>query len=129
MDIIKRVNAICEEQLDSLAKQVKREMVAVCNEHRKTGAAANSVFIEKTGEKTRFVGAPARRSDGRMTSFFYLDQGNGGKNAVITSNGDYPMRFKGYKGAYAGKWYTKWAVSGYNGIHFVRDIAEKHGGG
>lgn len=121
MDIIERVNVLCEKKLDSLAEQIKNEMVAVCLEHKKTGDAAESVFIEKTSEKTRFIGSENKH-------FYWLDQGNGGKGTIITPNGNRPMRFKGYKAPYTGKWYSKWYVHGYDGIHFVRKIAQRHGG-
>ena len=109
------LNKACEETLDELANTIEGEMKDIVGGHSRSGAALGAIHIEKYGEHGAFVGGTG--GDGTLHLFF-LDEGNG--NRTI-----YPRRKKALK-------YSDGSLHGssrpYKGIHFVAEIASRHGG-
>lgn len=115
-DFVERLNNVVEEKLDELAKTVQREMRDIVEDYSDTGRE-NKITITKQAEHARFVGAID-------LGLFYLDQGNGGSNRLI-----YPRRKNGtmvWVDNATGQFFARKVVHGYNGIHFVRRVADRH---
>ena len=106
----------CTEKLDEVASTIESEMKGIVGGHRRSGMAVGAIHIEDTGEFSRFVGGTG--GEGTM-HLYYLNEGNG--NGRI-----YPTRAK----ALYLKDYNIWrgSVKTYEGIHFVEEIAARHGG-
>lgn len=122
--LVERVNTIAEKSVKELADQIAKEMREILRSHMKTGNALASIKVHNDGGGRLFIGGYA--GDGENMGLLYLDQGNGGSGTMIFPNKAPTLRFQGYKGRYRGKWYSPYAVHGYDGIHFVKQVADKH---
>lgn len=99
-----------KRELERLAGEIEGEMKGIVSGHSRTGVALGSIGIEM-GETSAFVG-------GKNLHLYYLDEGNGTKTI-------YPKRAKALRysdGTFHGK------SRPYKGIHFVKEIAARHGG-
>lgn len=110
------LNEACEETVDELANTIEDEMkAAVNNGHVRSGLALGAIHIEKYGERGAFIGGTG--GEGTLHLYF-LDEGNG--NRTI-----YPRKKKALK-------YSDGTLHvssrPYKGIHFVAEIASRHGG-
>lgn len=114
--ITETVKAICERELDRIAQEIEGEMKAVCNDHRKNGDAYNAIHIESPTPMTRFIG-------GTSLSLYYLDQGNGGRDAIIRPKRKKALLIEGAGHTTIG--HAKY-VHGYDGIHFIKEIADRY---
>lgn len=119
------VKGFIDGRLEEIAEQIKHDMVSVVSQHSRSGKAVNAIRIEKLSPTSYFIGAHIGSDwrDGGL-HLYYLDQGNGGRDKTI-----YPTRaralgplppHKGHPGGYRAN------VSGYDGIGFVKDIADKY---
>ncbi len=113
-DFVERLNNVVEEKLDELAKTVQIEMQTLVVNHGTTTHRERLITIDKQSEHSRFVGSTD-------LGLYYLDQGNGGSGATITPRVKKAMAFN-WKGAY----WVRTQVHGYDGIHFVRTVADRH---
>lgn len=109
------LDSACEETLDELANTIEGEMQDIVGNHTRSGLALGAIHIEKYGAHGAFVGGTG--GEGTLHLFF-LDEGNG--NRII-----YPRKKKALK-------YSDGTLHGssrpYKGIHFVAEIASRHGG-
>lgn len=141
-DITDIVIRLTNKRVKELAEQMRDEMKAVIADggHIRTGKAYNSIEVHynnATSGSTGFGlgGASGSMRGGFLTSVqigsyeasaYYLDQGNGGKTAVIRSTREFdrrgrrPGKLKLRDGSYATY------VMGYDGIHFAREVANRH---
>lgn len=113
-------------RLEEIAEEIKYDMVSVASKHSRSGRGVSAIRVEKLSPTSYFIGAHINGSDWRDGGLhlYYLDQGNGGPGETI-----YPTRaralgplppYKGHPGGYRAN------VSGYDGIHFVKKIADKY---
>lgn len=112
---VETLKACCSRTLDEVANTINGEMKAVVSGHTRSGEALGAIHIENEGETSRFVGGTG--GEGTLHLYF-LNDGNGGK--IIR-----PKRKKMLKYSDG----TLHAQSRpYAGIHFVEEIASRHGG-
>ena len=120
MSFESQVIAICERELDRVAAEIESEMKAKVAEHYKSGDAERAIHIERTGVLTRFIGGTGGEGTKHL---YYLDQGNGGRGRIIRPTRSKALRLTDGRGntrAFAKQ------VHGYDGIHFVAEIASRH---
>lgn len=113
--VTKLVDA-CHEKLDEVAETIEGEMKGIVGGHKRSGWAVGAIHIEETGEFSRFVGG--RGGAGTM-HLYYLNNGNG-PGRIYPKNGK-ALWVRPY-----GIWRA--SVNSYEGIHFVEEIAARHGG-
>lgn len=133
----RQVKQLAEQMLEEIRETIASEMK---HPERSTGAAANSFSISWNGAGGggQFeTGATGSFSGGFLTSVtissdepsaYYLDQGNGGPDAVIKSTRRTDSR--GRKPgklhlAHIGDVYAP-SVKGYKGIHYIKKVADMH---
>lgn len=134
-DITDIVTGITNRRVKELAYEIKSELEDKCEEHYCTGAAARSfkVSFNGAGGGGAFeAGASGSFRGGFLTSVsiysnepsaYYLDQGNGGPGRRIVSHG-YPRRSL-HLTHIGDDVYAK-SVRGYDGIHYVKEVADRH---
>ena len=118
--LVEAVKVACEQEMQRVVNGIYGDMKGVVGGHTRSGEALGSIHIEGGGSHY-FVG-------GNSLHLYYLNEGNGGKGAVIKSTRKYDR-----KGRKPGKLYlangrpSMYAtqVHGYTGIHFVEEIAAK----
>ena len=125
---VETLKAACAIEIEELADTIDGEMKAAVAPHKRSGAALGAIRIYNTGEYSRFVGGMGG-SEG-VKHLGWLDDGNGGHGAIIRpkhrgKNGRRPMLGK-YPGGIPGIGWRPY-VHGYDGIHFVHEIASRHG--
>lgn len=121
MNLVRFVQVRCKEELERVSNEICDEMKSAAHRPTQpwtTGLAAASVKIHNTGEQSRFVGALGGEGAKHL---YYLNEGNGGKGAVIKPRTAPQLHLKGLN------IYRK-SVHGYSGIHFIEKIAARHGG-
>lgn len=117
MGVFKRVLVdACTEKLDEVASTIESEMKGIVGGHKRSGLAYGAIHIEEEGEFARFVGGT--RGPGTM-HLYYLNEGNG-PGRIYPTNGS-ALWVRPY-----GIWRA--SVKSYEGIHFVEEIAARHGG-
>lgn len=112
---VETLNNACEKTVDELSTTIEGEMRAIVGKHSRSGAALGAIHIEKEGRFKAFVGGTG--GEGTLHLFF-LNDGNG-------SGYIYPRKRKALRfsdGSFHGSART------YKGIHFVEEIASRHGG-
>lgn len=120
------VKGFIDGSLEEIAENIRNDMVAEVSKHSRSGAAVRAIRIEKLSETSYFIGAHIGSDwrDGGLHLYF-LDQGNGGPGKTIKPKdgkkalGPLPP-YKEHPGGYRAN------VSGYDGIGFVKDIADKY---
>lgn len=110
------LKAACKEELESLANTIEGEMKAIVGGHTRSGLALGAIHTEM-GEMSAFVGGKGKSE--AVMHLYYLDEGNG-------SGRIYPKRASRLYLKDYGIW--RGSVSTYEGIHFVHEIASRHGG-
>lgn len=120
MSVEARAIGFIHGELEKVANNVKHDMVSIVSRHSISGRAVSAIKIEKLSNVSYFIGAHInfRNPDDGGLHLYYLDEGNGGGRARIR-----PRRAKALKTPY-GLYHS---VSGYDGIHFVREVAQKYG--
>ena len=111
---VETLKAACEKELHELANTIEGEMKAIVGGHTRSGLALGAIHIEM-GSNSAFVGGTG--GEGTLHLFF-LDEGNGGK--MIYPKRKSALRFS--DGSLHG------SARPYAGIHFVHEIASRHGG-
>ena len=114
MSLTEEVLAIAYNKLDELAVRIQYELKQACP--KRTGEAASSVFIEKTGDMSRFVGST-------NDHFYFADQGNG-TGGIPKSGKHKVMPISGGRGQWIA--FRTGPFNNYEGKHFVRDVADRH---
>jgi len=128
MSIVETVRRACLRELEEVATTIEGEMKGIVGSHSRSGLAVGAIHIEGMSESSKFVGGTGGEGTLHM---YYLNEGNGGRGAVIRSTRKFDRR-----GARPGKLYLAngrppmyaTQVHGYKGIHFVEEIAGRHGG-
>ena len=106
----------CRDKVDEVAQEIEGEMKGIVGGHKRSGLAVGAIHIETTGEFSRFVGG----TGGHGTQHLYwLNNGNG-PGRIYPTNGQ-ALWVRPY-----GIWRA--SVNSYEGIHFVEEIAARHGG-
>ena len=140
-DITDIVIRLTNKRVKELAEQMRDEMRAlIADGHIRTGTAYNSIEVHynnATSGSTGFGlgGASGSMRGGFLTSVqigsyeksaYYLDEGNGGKYAVIRSTREFDRRGRrpGKLELRDGSFATY--VMGYDGIHFAEKVANRH---
>ena len=102
-----------------LADIIEGEMKAIVGGHSRSGAALGAIHTEM-GDTSAFVGGTGGGVG--VLHLFFLDEGNGGQRIYAKGRalGKYP-------GGIPGIGWRK-SVAPYAGIHFVHEIASRHGG-
>ena len=116
--LVEYVNKVANMELDKVAEDIEAEMKAIVSEHSRSGEALSAIHIEKNGEYSRLIGASGNEGAKHL---YYLDQGNAGSGKRIypkTSKALYLKDYDIYRGA----------VNAYDGIHFLKKIADKYNG-
>ena len=112
---VETLKRACKKQLEETAHTIEGEMKGIVGGHTRSGAALGAIHIEMR-DNSAFVGGTGGEGTKHL---FWLDEGNGHGRI-------YPKR--------SGKLYLKdygiWraSVKTYAGIHFVHQIASRHGG-
>lgn len=113
---VSTLKSCCAKTIEEVANTIEGEMKGIVGGHTRSGLALGAIHIESTGEFSKFVGGTG--GVGTM-HLYYLNDGNG-------SGRIYPKRKKALwvkdYGVYAK------SVKTYKGIHFVEEIAARHGG-
>lgn len=109
------LQAACAETLDEVATTIEGEMKGIVGGHTRSGAALGAIHTEATGSMSRFVGGTG--GEGTLHMYF-LNDGNGGHMI-------YPKRKKMLKFSDGSLHHQ---ARPYAGIHFVEEIAARHGG-
>ena len=105
----------CAKTIEEVANTIEGEMKGVVGGHTRSGAAYRAIHIESTGEFSKFVGGTGGVGTQHL---YFLNDGNGGK--TIYPKKKKALRFRdGSLHAHARP---------YSGIHFVEQIAARHGG-
>lgn len=107
--LVEAVKAASQRGLEELANTIYGEMTGIVSGHTRSGEALGSIGME-IGAGHAFVG-------GTNLHLYYLDQGNG-------SGRIYPKRAPALYLKDYGIW--RGSVRTYKGIHFVREIANRH---
>lgn len=137
------VTGITNRRVKEIAEQMRDEMREIVSEHSRSGKAYDSIEIHynnpNSGRGDFGNGAEGSLRGGFMTyvfigshekSAYYLDQGNNQHGGLIYPHGK-ALVFQGY-GRYAGKGngrngeYILPSVRAYEGIHFVKEVADRH---
>ena len=113
--LTQRLIDACEEKLDEVAKTIEGEMKGIVGGHKRSGLAVGAIHIEETGEFSRFVGGTG---------------GPGTQHLYWLNNGNGPGRIYPHGQALWVRPYgiLRASVNSYEGIHFVEEIAARHGG-
>ena len=139
-DITDIVIRLTNKRIKELAEQMRDEMKdeIASGGHIKTGKAYNSIQVFWNGRGAGgygLGGASGTVHGGFITSVqigsyeksaYYLDEGNGGRNAIITSTREFdrrgrrPGKLKLSDGTFAPY------VFGYDGRHFAEKVANRH---
>lgn len=115
---VETLKAACEKELHELANTIEGEMKAIVGGHTRSGKALGAIHIEM-GSGSAFVGGTGGEGTKHL---FWLDEGNGSGRIYAKGKalGKYP-------GGIPGIGWRK-SVAPYAGIHFVHEIASRHGG-
>lgn len=126
MSLVEKVKAICQEQMQELARTIEGELKVECPSV--TGKAVASIHIEQEDDYHIFVGAHASFSSqggNGGAHLYYADQGNDGSGRIIRSTRKYDRR-----GIPPGKLSLPWGyysnVTAYDGKHFIAKVANRH---
>ena len=120
-NIVERLPVIVEEQLDKLAKEIETDLKFEAGNSKygkSTTGREQKIHIEKIHELARFIGTDD-------LGLYYLNFGNKKGKPIVPNKHKY-MKFKGKKGNYAGKTYYAKQVNGYDGINFIKKVADKY---
>lgn len=110
---------VCQEELDRLAQQIMFDLKRACP--KKSGDAASGIHIEVDSPTSRFIGNDTSSEAG--LHLYYADQGNGGPGRVIRPTRSQALRLTdGFGRTKAFRAY----VHGYEGSHFVKQVADKY---
>lgn len=127
--LVSTLEQATKRTVDEVSREIESEMKGIVSgKHTKSGAALAAIHIEQTGDMSRFVGGTGGEGTKHL---YYLNEGNGGRGRIITAN---HRRKDGRPGALGKKpdgipgYGWKQSVHGYDGIHFVEEIAARHGG-
>ena len=143
VDITSIVIRLTNKRVKELAERMRDEMKEIItrDNHIKTGNAYNSIRVyynnaQSTGNFETI--ASGGMHGGFLTnvsigshelSAYYLDQGNGGSGTIIKAKHMTPNGRPGSLGVYPdgipGYGWRK-SVHGYDGIHFVKEVADRH---
>ena len=129
MAIAEVVVGLIDGQLEEIARMIEADYKSAVASHNKwqgSGAAVKAIHIEKRGNCSYFIGAKvgSNREDGGL-HLHYLDEGNGGRNAVIK-----PKRAKALgtpPDGIPGIGFRA-SVHGYDGFGITAEIASKYNG-
>lgn len=113
---VRTLQAACERKMEELANTIEGEMKGVVGGHTRSGLALAAIHIEGGGTSSRFIGGTGGEGTRHL---YWLDSGNGGSGGRITPKSAKALYVKDY-----GIW--RKSVSSYAGIHFVREIANRH---
>lgn len=129
------VTGMTNKRIKELAYEIKDEIEDILSDHVCTGAALNSfeVHFNGAGGGGSFsAGAEGSFRGGFLTSVsivshepsaYYLDQGNGGPGRRIVSTG-YPKKRLHLE--HIGEGVYARSVRGYSGIHYIKEVADRH---
>ena len=133
MSIVETVRRACLRELEEVATTIEGEMKGIVGSHSRSGLAVGAIHIEGMSESSKFVGGTNGTGKGVTGTdhLALLNEGNGGRGTIIRSSREVDRR-----GARPGKLYLAngrppmyaTQVHGYKGIHFVEEIAGRHGG-
>lgn len=112
MSVEMLVKGAIEVQMTDLAQRVLSDLKAEVGKHNRSGEAQGSISILENSIDHVLIG-------GRNLHLYYLDQGNGGKGRRIYPTKSKALYLKDY-GIYRG------SVSGYDGFHVARTVADKY---
>lgn len=110
MSLFETVKVAITDELDRVSELIEGELKAECPV--RSGEARNSIHIEPTGEFERFVG-------GTNLHLYFADEGNNQSRGTI-----YPVRAKALRFT-DGTFHA--SASTYEGKHFVKAVASRHG--
>ena len=119
MSIVETVRRACLRELEEVANTIQGEMKGVVGSHSRSGLAVGAIHIEGMSESSKFVGGTDGTGKGVTGTdhLAMLNDGNGGE--IIKPKGR-ALRFR--DGSLHG------SARPYAGIHFVEEIAGRHGG-
>lgn len=114
----------CGLTIEETASTIEGEMKGIVGGHTRSGKALAAIHIEDMGEFKKFVGGTG--GEGTLHLFF-LNDGNGGKmirpiHNRSPRNPKHPAMLKFTDGSFHRQ------ARPYKGIHFVEEIASRHGG-
>lgn len=135
------VVGLTNRQIKQLAEQILDEIKAEIDDgHVRSGAARDSFHISYNGAGAAISGGDfatgaAGSFHGGFLSYvvigsneksaYYLDQGNG-PGRIYPTNGPY-LRFRDSRRAgNTGRGYKMKSVNSYEGIHYIKKVADKH---
>lgn len=113
MSLVERLETVTKEKLEEVANEIEAEMKAIVAKRSSTGRESKITNVPE-GDMARFVGTTD-------LGLYYLDQGNGGSGSTI-----YPRVKRAMAFDWKGQYWVRKQVSGYDGIHFVREVADRH---
>lgn len=114
MSCVAVLKVACIKEVNDLANIINGEMKGIVGGHSRSGLAVGAIHIENYGLGA-FVGGTS--GEGTLHMYF-LNEGNGGK--IIYPKKKKALRFS--DGSLHG------SARPYAGIHFVEEIASRHGG-
>lgn len=130
MSVLQKVVQIANKAMNTEAQQILGELQEACP--KRSGKTAASFHIMGGGEQASVSTGgqglvKSVRIGSTLLSAKYADEGNGGEGAIITSTRPYDRR-----GIPPGKMKLssdgsyRTMVHGYEGNHFVREVAGRH---
>lgn len=127
--LVETLENLVESELDRLAVEIEAELKSgvsskLKHKGRSTGAAVGAIHIEKTGAKSRFIGADinwGNHEDGGV-HLYYFDQGNKGN----AGNRIYPTRAKALHLKHIGEGIFAGSVTPYKGSGVIKEVADRH---
>ena len=109
MSLVGIVKQAVESQMDEIAMTILVELMDACP--KRTGKTAESFEIMKYAEGLRYIGST-------RLSAYYADQGNGGRGHIIRPTTKKALKLKDGS--------IRKSVHGYDGSHFVAEVANRH---
>lgn len=125
--LVEAVEVATQRELERVVNGIYGDMTGFVGGHSRSGKALGAIHIEGGG-MSYFIGGTG--GEGTL-HLYYLNEGNGGEWAIITST-----RATDRRGRRPGKLYLANGrqkmyaprVHGYGGEHFVERIADSYGG-
>jgi hypothetical protein len=111
---VETLQRACKLTIEETANTIEGEMKGIVGGHTRSGLALGAIHIEM-GDNSAFVGGTGGKG---TLHLYFLNDGNGGKMI-------YPKRARALHfsdGTRHG------SARPYKGIHFVEEIASRHGG-
>lgn len=118
MALVETVKTAAMEQMQQIAETIEGELIGIVSGHSRSGLAVGAIHIERRGDTSFFIGGTNGTGKGITGTdhLAMLDQGNGSE--II-----YPTEKRALK-------FTDGSIHGsarpYAGIHFVREVANRH---